>query len=72
MREISLYENRTKLMLWSEGLYSIVAFELQPRGSGLHLTMTHEGFPEGMRAHLNGEMPEAAGIDNTETPSRSI
>jgi activator of HSP90 ATPase len=47
-----------RVKVWSEGLYSIVAFELQPRGSGTHLTMTHEGFPEGMRAHLDGEMPD--------------
>ena len=47
-----------RVKVWAEGLYSIVAFELQPRGSGTHLTMTHEGFPEGMRAHLNGEMPD--------------
>jgi activator of HSP90 ATPase len=47
-----------RIKVWPEGVYSIVSFELQPKGSGTHLMMTHDGFPDGMRAHLNGEMPE--------------
>jgi uncharacterized protein YndB with AHSA1/START domain len=47
-----------RVKVWPEGVYSIVAFELRPRGSGTHLTMTHDGFPDGTRAHLNGEMPD--------------
>jgi activator of HSP90 ATPase len=47
-----------RVTAWPEGIYSIVAFELQPKGSGAHLTMTHDAYPEGMRAHLNGEMPD--------------
>ena len=47
-----------RVKVWPEGIYSIVAFELQPRESGTHLAMTHDGFPEEMRAHLSGEMPD--------------
>jgi activator of HSP90 ATPase len=47
-----------RVKVWPEGVYSIVSFELQPRGSGTRLMMTHDGFPDGMRAHLNGEMPD--------------
>ena len=39
-------------------MYSIVAFELQPHGSGTRLNLTHDGFPEEMRAHLNGDLPD--------------
>ncbi len=47
-----------RVKMWPDGLYSVVSFELEPKGSGTRLTMTHDGFPEGMRAHLNGEMPD--------------
>jgi activator of HSP90 ATPase len=47
-----------RVKFWPEGVYSIVRFELQPSGSGTRLMMTHDGFPDGMRAHLNGEMPD--------------
>lgn len=47
-----------RVKIWPEGVYSIVSFELQPTGSGTRLIMSHDGFPEGMRAHLNGEMAE--------------
>src|SRR5258707_15292534 len=47
-----------RIKIWPEGEYSIVAFELQAHGSGTHLTMEHKGFPDAMRAHLNGEMPD--------------
>jgi uncharacterized protein YndB with AHSA1/START domain len=47
-----------RVRAWPEGVYSIVAFELQPRGTGTHVTLTHDGFPAEMRAHLNGEMQD--------------
>jgi activator of HSP90 ATPase len=47
-----------RIKMWPEGLYSIVLIELEAKGSGTRLTMTHDGYPEGMRAHLNGEMPD--------------
>jgi uncharacterized protein YndB with AHSA1/START domain len=47
-----------RIKFWPEGVYSIVAIDLQPKGTGTLLTMTHDGFPESMRAHLNGDMPE--------------
>ena len=43
---------------WPEGLYSIVRFELQPHGSATRLVLDHVGFPEEMRAHLNGEQAD--------------
>lgn len=62
-RTIELTQDRRivqawRVKIWPEGVYSIVSIELQPDGSGTRLVMTHDGFPEGMRAHLNGEMPE--------------
>lgn len=47
-----------RVKIWPEGTYSIVSFALQPQGTGTRLAMTHDGFPDGMRAHLNGEMPD--------------
>jgi activator of HSP90 ATPase len=47
-----------RVKIWPEGVYSIVSFALEPKGSGTRLILTHDGFPEPMRAHLNGEMPE--------------
>ena len=62
-RNIELAPNRRivqalRVKLWPEGLYSIVIFELQAQGSGTRLIMEHKGFPDEMRAHLNGEAPE--------------
>jgi activator of HSP90 ATPase len=62
-RNVELVPNKRivqawRVRVWPEGVYSIVSFELQARGSGTRLTMTHDGFPDGTRAHLNGEMPE--------------
>ena len=60
-RNVELVPNKRivqawRVKVWPEGLYSIVAFELTPNGSqGTRLVMTHDGFPDGMRAHLNGE-----------------
>ena len=43
---------------WPEGVYSIVKFELHAQGSETTLFMDHAGFPEDLRAHLNGERPD--------------
>ena len=47
-----------RIKMWPEGSYSIVKFELRPHNGGTRVTMTHDGFPEELRAHLNGEMPD--------------
>jgi activator of HSP90 ATPase len=62
-RNIELVPNRRivqawRVKAWPEGAYSIVSFELQPRDSGTRLILTHDAFPDGMRAHLNGDMPQ--------------
>jgi activator of HSP90 ATPase len=62
-RNIELAPNRRivqawRVKVWPEGFYSIVTFELQTQGSGSRLTMEHKGFPDEMRAHLNGEAPD--------------
>ena len=62
-RNIELIPNRRivqawRVKMWPEGEYSIVLIELQAQGSGTRLTMEHKGFPDAMRAHLNGEMPD--------------
>ena len=62
-RNIELIPNKRivqawRVKVWPEGVYSIVSFELHPKGSGTRLMMTHDGFPDGMRAHLSGEMPD--------------
>jgi activator of HSP90 ATPase len=59
-RNIELLSSRRivqawRVAMWPDGLYSIVRFELEPRGSGTLLVMDHVGFPPEMRAHLNGE-----------------
>jgi activator of HSP90 ATPase len=61
-RNIELVPNRRivqawRVKMWPEGLYSIVKFELRQQGSETHLVMDHVGFPQEMRAHLNGEEP---------------
>ena len=62
-RNVELVLNRRivqawRVKIWPEGVYSIVTFDLQSQGSGTRLTMEHKGFPDDMRAHLNGEMPD--------------
>ena len=62
-RNIELAPNRRivqawRVKIWPEGMYSIVTFELQAQGTGTRLTMEHKAFPDEMRAHLNGEMPD--------------
>lgn len=37
---------------WDPGVYSIVQFELRPRGSGTLVVLEHKGFPEGDFDHL--------------------
>ena len=59
-RNIELLPNQRivqawRVAMWPEGLYSIVKFELQPQGSETRLVIDHVGFPQQMRAHLNGE-----------------
>jgi activator of HSP90 ATPase len=59
-RSIELVSNERivqawRVAMWPDGHYSIVKFELRPQGSETQLIMDHAGFPEGMRAHLNGE-----------------
>jgi activator of HSP90 ATPase len=44
--------------IWPPGVYSIVKLELQAQGSETRLVMDHAGFPEELRAHLNGEQPD--------------
>jgi activator of HSP90 ATPase len=39
---------------WPEGVYSIVKFELDARGSETRLTLDHSAFPEGNAEHLEG------------------
>jgi uncharacterized protein YndB with AHSA1/START domain len=62
-RNIEIVPSKRIVQAWRikmcpEGVYSLVAFELEPKGSGTRLTMVHDAFPDTMRAHLNGEMPE--------------
>jgi activator of HSP90 ATPase len=38
---------------WDPGVYSIVRFELKPRGSESTLVLDHTGFPEGLSDHLD-------------------
>ena len=62
-RNIELVPNQRivqawRVKVWPEGFYSIVSFELQAQGGGTRLTLEHKGFPDEMRAHLAGEMPE--------------
>jgi len=62
-RNIELVPNRRivqawRVIVWPEGIYSIVVFELQAQGSGTHLALEHKGFPDEARAQLNGEIPD--------------
>ena len=43
---------------WTEGMYSIVRFNLKARGSGTQLIFDHWGFPEEGRPHLTIGWPE--------------
>jgi uncharacterized protein YndB with AHSA1/START domain len=38
---------------WEDGVYSIVRYQLEPRGSGTRLVLDHSGFPDGDRDHLD-------------------
>jgi len=62
-RNIELVQDRRivqawRVKMWPEGIYSLVSIELQPDGPGTRLSMTQDAFPDGMRPHLNGEMPQ--------------
>jgi len=37
---------------WPEGVYSMVKFELKPKGSGTELVFEQIGFPQGLHDHL--------------------
>lgn len=37
---------------WPKGIYSVVKFELQPRGSGTRVILDHAGFPPANAEHL--------------------
>lgn len=38
---------------WDPGIYSLVKFELQTKGSGTTIVLDHTGFPQGTYRHLN-------------------
>ena len=38
---------------WDPGVYSIVSFELSPKGTQTHLVLDHYGFAEGLAEHLD-------------------
>jgi activator of HSP90 ATPase len=42
---------------WDAGVYSIVRFELKPKGSETLVVLDHTGFPEGKFEHLNSGWP---------------
>jgi len=42
---------------WDPGVYSIVRFELKPKGSETLVVLDHTGFPEGKFEHLNSGWP---------------
>jgi len=39
---------------WPDGVYSIVRFDLDPKGTGTQLRFDHIGFPDGLKEHLAG------------------
>jgi activator of HSP90 ATPase len=43
---------------WPPGSYSIVTFELEPRGSETKLSLHHSAFPEGNAEHLEASWPK--------------
>jgi len=47
-----------RVKMWPDGKYSLVNISLKPEGSGTLLVLDHVGFPDEMRAHLNGEHRE--------------
>lgn len=56
-RNLELVQDRRivqawRVVDWPDGVYSIVKFELRPRGAGTHLVFDHVGFPENRRASL--------------------
>src|SRR5262244_137481 len=56
-RQIELVPNERivqawRVATWSQGVYSIVKFELTEKGSGTKLVFDHVGFPDGQGQHL--------------------
>jgi activator of HSP90 ATPase len=43
---------------WEPGVYSIVRFEIKPRGSESTMVLDHTGFAEGLADHLNSGWQE--------------
>jgi len=58
-RNVELIPNQRIVQAWrlsqefSEGVYSLVKFELKPEGSGTRIILDHTGFPEGHFDHLD-------------------
>jgi activator of HSP90 ATPase len=46
-RNIELVPGRRIVQAWEPGVYSLVKFELVPRGHGTHLVLDQTGFPDG-------------------------
>jgi len=58
-RNLELLPNRRLIQAWragnwGEGVYSVVRFELEAKGSETRLVFDHTGFPEEQRTHLEG------------------
>jgi activator of HSP90 ATPase len=56
-RNLELVQNQRivqawRVVDWPAGVYSIVKFELKPRGSGTHLVFDHTGFPDSLHDPL--------------------
>jgi activator of HSP90 ATPase len=62
-RNIELVPNRRIVQAWRAvadfpaGVYSLVKFELSPKGGGTALVLDHTGFPPGHFDHLNAGWP---------------
>jgi activator of HSP90 ATPase len=57
-RNVELVPDRRIVQAWRpvgdfpDGTYTLVEFQLAPKGSGTHLVLDHTGFPEGHYDHL--------------------
>ena len=57
-RHLELVPDRRLVQAWREtswdpGVYSIVKFDLRPKGAGTLIVFDHTGFPTGAAAHLS-------------------
>ncbi len=57
-RNIELVPNQRivqawRVVMWPEGVYSVVKFELKMQGSAARVILDHSGFPEEHREHLD-------------------